>query len=162
VQAQLALQLLELAAALVVRAASQVVQAVAVRFILKLTAVVVEAAATKQRLQVAQAQAVVVLVQPVLRRLTLQTLPVQVVAQQVAQRIQARLAARVLAAALLWAAQVVLRVMPAAQPNTAVLAAAALQVETQLLEMVEVQFMVQVAVAQGAALTVVTLLVTQG
>jgi hypothetical protein len=56
----------------------------------------------------------------------------------------------------------VLRVMPAAQPNTAVLAAAALQVETQLLEMVEVQFMVQVAVAQGAALTVVTLLVTQG
>jgi hypothetical protein len=101
VQAQLALQLLELAAALVVRAASQVVQAVAVRFILKLTAVVVEAAATKQRLQVAQAQAVVVLVQPVLRRLTLQTLPVQVVAQQVAQRIQARLAARVLAAALL-------------------------------------------------------------
>jgi hypothetical protein len=52
--------------------------------------------------------------------------------------------------------------MLAAQPNMAAQEVAALQAEMQLLEMVEVQFMAQAAVAQGAVLTVVTLLVTQG
>jgi hypothetical protein len=51
--------------------------------------------------------------------------------------------------------------MLAAQPNMAAQAAVAPQVEMQLLEMVEVQFMAQGAAAQGAVLTVVTLLVTQ-
>jgi hypothetical protein len=51
--------------------------------------------------------------------------------------------------------------MQAEQANMVAQAAVALQVGMQLLEMVEVQSMVQAAVVQEAARTVVTLLVMQ-
>jgi hypothetical protein len=160
VQAQLALQLLELAAARAAQAVSQVVQAVAVQFMLKLMVAEAAEAATKRRLQAARAQGAVVQAQPVLLRLTIRTLLVPAAALLAAQLMRVLLAAQVPAAAR----QTVVRVQPemlAAQPNTAAQAVVALQVEMQLLEMVEVQFMAQAVAAQAAVLTVVTLLVTQ-
>jgi hypothetical protein len=161
VQAQLALQLLELVVALVVRAVSRARQVVAALYMYKLMAAAEAAAATKQRLQVAQVQAVVAQAQPVLRRLTLRTLLVQAAALLAAQLMQVLLAVQGQAAAR----QPAVRVQPemlVAQANTAAQAEAALRVEMQLLEMVEVQFMAQAAEAQAAVLTVVMLLVTQG
>jgi hypothetical protein len=99
VQAQLALQLLELVAAQVEQVVFQADLVVAALYMFRLTVEAAEAAATKLELQAALVQAALVLVQPVLLRLTLQTLLVQAAAQLAAQLIQARQAAQAQAAA---------------------------------------------------------------
>jgi hypothetical protein len=100
VQAQLALQLLELVAALVVRAVSRARQVVAALYMFRLTEAEEAEEATKLALLVVLVLAAVALVQPVLRRLTLRTLLVQAAALLAAQLIQARLAAQAQGAVL--------------------------------------------------------------